>query len=85
MKRLILMAALLSVTTVASARQRIQVEGYFRSDGTYVAPHNRTLANTLRNDNWSTRGNTNPDTGVNGTKPRDGDTRYQPYKPYKPR
>ena len=85
MKRLILVAALLSAATAANAQQRVHVDGYTRSNGTYVPPHNRTAPDTTRNDNWSTRGNTNPDTGVNGTKPRDEDTRYRPYNPYKPR
>jgi len=85
MKRLMLVAALLFTTTAVNAQQRVHVDGYTRSNGTYVPPHNRTAPDTTRNDNWSTRGNTNPDTGVNGTKPRDEDSRYRGYNPYKPR
>lgn len=49
------------------------VSGYTRSNGTYVAPHYQTNPNTTRNDNYSTRGNTNPHTSEPGTKPRDGE------------
>lgn len=47
--------------------------GYTRKDGTYVQGHNSTNPNSTRNDNFSTRGNTNPYTGAAGTKPRDED------------
>lgn len=50
------------------------VSGYTRSNGTYVSGHYQTNANGTRNDNYSTRGNINPHTGVPGTKPRDEDT-----------
>lgn len=84
MKFIILAAAMLSVATTASAQSTTQVRGHFRSDGTYVQPHQRTTPNRTLNDNWSTRGNTNPNTGVAGTRPRDEDVGYRPYKPYKP-
>jgi len=48
------------------------VNGYVRNNGTYVQPHMLTNPNATRNDNYSTRGNVNPYTGVPGTKPRDG-------------
>ncbi|RQO68221.1 hypothetical protein DBR44_16235 [Aquitalea sp. FJL05] len=47
------------------------VSGYTRQDGTYVAPHMQTNPNSTKNDNWSTRGNVNPYTGVYGSKPGD--------------
>lgn len=34
-------------------------------------PHVRTAPNKTKNDNWSTRGNVNPRTGKEGTRPRD--------------
>jgi hypothetical protein len=47
------------------------VDGYTRSDGTYVAPHQRTNPNSTQSDNYGTRGNQNPYTGTYGTnKPR---------------
>ena len=44
------------------------VRSYTRSDGTYVDTHQRSTANSTQYDNWSTRGNTNPNTGQRGTK-----------------
>lgn len=52
------------------------VKGYQRRDGTYVQGHYKTESNNIRNDNYSTRGNSNPYTGSYGTKPRDGDYNY---------
>lgn len=44
------------------------VNGYYRSNGTYVQPHYRTDPNNTRLDNYSTKGNYNPYTGKYGTK-----------------
>ncbi len=44
------------------------VHGYTKKDGTYVAPHNRTSPNGTQRDNWSSKGNTNPYTGKEGTR-----------------
>lgn len=45
--------------------------GYTKSNGTYVAPSHATNPNGTKADNWSTKGNVNPYTGKEGTKPRD--------------
>jgi hypothetical protein len=50
---------------------RTHVSGYVSKSGKYVAPHDRTSKDGTRNNNWSTKGNRNPDTGKAGTKPRD--------------
>jgi hypothetical protein len=42
------------------------VSGYYTANGTYVQPHYRTCANSTVDDNWSTRGNSNPHTGAPG-------------------
>lgn len=47
--------------------------GHTTKTGTYVQGHYSTNPNGTRNDNFSTRGNTNPYTGEAGTKPRDED------------
>ncbi len=47
---------------------RVNVSGYTRKNGTYVAPHQRTAPNRTTSDNWSHRGNVNPNTGKVGTK-----------------
>lgn len=55
----------------ATAFSQVSVRGYYRSNGTYVQPHQRTAPNYIRNDNYSTVGNTNPYTGKAGTLARD--------------
>ena len=52
--------------------------GYIKKDGTYAQPHQKTEPNKTKDDNYSTKGNTNPYTGKKGSQPRDGD---QPKKP----
>lgn len=42
--------------------------GYYRSNGTYVQGYNSTNPNGTTSDNWSTKGNTNPYTGKEGTR-----------------
>ena len=49
------------------------VRGYTRRDGTHVSGYHASDPNSTRNDNYSTRGNVNPSTGTEGTKPRDGE------------
>ena len=44
------------------------VNGYYKSNGTYVQPHYRSSPNSTTSDNWSTLGNTNPRTGKSGTR-----------------
>jgi hypothetical protein len=51
----------------------VQVDGYYRKDGTYVQPHYRSAPDENPNNNWSTKGNINPYTGQEGThQPNDG-------------
>lgn len=45
--------------------------GYTKSNGTFVAPSHATNPNGTKADNWSTKGNVNPYTGKEGTKPQD--------------
>jgi hypothetical protein len=64
---LVIVAALLTVAGLALARD-VSVRGYFRSNGTYVAPHMRSAPDGNFYNNWSTKGNVNPYTGEPGTK-----------------
>lgn len=41
----------------------VSVKGYYRKDGTYVAPHMRSAPDGNPYNNWSYPGNTNPYTG----------------------
>lgn len=43
-------------------------KGYVKKDGAYVAPAHATNPNNSKSDNWSSKGNTNPYTGKEGTK-----------------
>jgi hypothetical protein len=72
-------------TTVPANRPSIyespsvqHVDGYERKNGTYVAPYDRTAPDQTKLNNWSTKGNVNPETGKSGTV-----NPYKPYKPYK--
>lgn len=42
------------------------VRGYFKSNGTYVAPYYKTSPDSYKYNNWSTNGNYNPFTGKRG-------------------
>ncbi len=66
-----LVCLLASMVCSSVAMADVHVRGYTRSDGTYVAPHYRSSPNSTRNDNWTTRGNVNPYTGVHGTRSPD--------------
>ncbi len=44
----------------------VRVNGYYKSDGTYVKPYFRTAPNQTNRDNFSTRGNVNPYSGKPG-------------------
>ncbi len=68
MKTLILALAILAVSAVATAQQDQSVNGYYRSNGTYVQPYHRSAPDNTRTDNYSTRGNVNPYTGAAGTQ-----------------
>jgi hypothetical protein len=67
--------ALLAVAVLSTGldARSVRVKGYFRKNGTYVAPHYRSAPNSSKLDNWSTGGNVNPYTGRTGTaSPRMG-------------
>ena len=70
--------AMLLTATIALAGD-VYVQGYFKSDGTYVQPHYRSAPNSTTLDNWSTRGNVNPYTGQRGTRDPYGSSNPSPY------
>jgi tetratricopeptide (TPR) repeat protein len=58
---------LLSVFSKAQTNpNHVRVNGYYRSNGTYVQPYFRTAPNSTNRDNFSTKGNVNPYTGKPG-------------------
>ncbi len=71
MKRIVHHLALITMGALAfgsALADSTTVNGYFKKDGTYVAPYQRTTPNSSKLDNWSTKGNTNPYTGKEGKK-----------------
>lgn len=46
---------------------QVHVRGYYRSNGTYVQPHERTAPNSTITDNYSYPGNYNPNTVYNNS------------------
>lgn len=56
------------LSAVAEAGSPTYVRGYFKSNGTYVAPHYRTTPDNSFHNNWSTTPNINPHTGTTGTR-----------------
>ena len=58
------------------------VNGYYRSNGTYVDSHYRSSPNSTVTDNWSYKGNTNPYTGETGSNSYDSYNSYGSYGSY---
>lgn len=56
--------ALISTAAIAGS----YVQGYTRSDGTYVQPHYRSAPDTSYNNNYEVRPNVNPYTFKQGTQ-----------------
>jgi hypothetical protein len=61
--------AFTGMAQVPAQKPPVHVDGYTTKEGTTVAPHDRTAPDKTRDDNWSTKGNTNPETGKPGDKP----------------
>jgi hypothetical protein len=68
MKKVMLMivAFCLVFTMFSNNALADSVRGYYRSNGTYVAPSYRSHPNHTVTDNYSFKGNTNPYTGQEG-------------------
>ena len=66
MRKLLIVLAL--VSTPALAQQTVYVRGHTTAQGTYVPPSTRTAPNSTQTDNWSTKGNVNPNNGRAGTR-----------------
>jgi hypothetical protein len=69
MKRLFLFAVMLclSLSGLALAKSSTRVKSHTTKKGTYVESHRRTNPDKSKNNNWSTKGNVNPNTGKKGT------------------
>lgn len=54
-----------------SSGSTVHVKTYTKKNGTVVQKHDRTAPDKTKKNNWSTKGNVNPETGKAGTKPAD--------------
>lgn len=68
MKKILFLLVLASLIIPVVEARDVRVDGYYKSNGTYVEPHYRTSPNNTQSDNWGTKGNSNPWTGQSGTK-----------------
>ena len=80
LKSLLTVTAILVSSGFASAGD-VLVNGYYKSNGTYVEPYHRTTPDNTLSNNYSTRGNVNPYTGQAGTV----NPNYQTTNPYSTR
>jgi hypothetical protein len=60
--------ALAALALSSAAIGQVHVRGYTTKRGTYVAPYWRSSPDHNTLNNWSTVGNVNPYTGVEGTR-----------------
>jgi hypothetical protein len=67
-------------TPPADYGQDVWVNDYYRSDGTYVPGHYRSAPDGAPSNNWSTRGNVNPYTGVPGSQSYDNSVPPSSYR-----
>ena len=63
----IFISIVFALTLINTAAADVWVDGYFRSDGTYVQGHFRSSPDSSVTNNWSYSGNTNPYTGEVGS------------------
>ena len=81
--RLALAVAIAAAVSPSIGSAQTYVDGYTRSDGTYVAGHYRSAPNSTKLDNYSTQGNVNPYNGRAGTVDPYQPTTSNPYgSPY---
>ena len=65
-KFLVLMLGMVAISAWGTSSHNVR--GYTKKDGTYVKGHRATNPNKTQRDNWSSRPNTNPYTGKQGTR-----------------
>lgn len=82
-KRMFMLVLICFLISSATAFAQVHVNGYTRSNGTYVQPYVKTQPNSNTYDNYSTKGNTNPYTGRAGTVNPIPSYPSNVYKPYK--
>ena len=69
MKKMLFIIGFMFATAVLSAQtKQVWVNGYQKSDGTYVQGYYRTVPDATATNNYNYYGNTNPNTGTTGTQ-----------------
>lgn len=71
MRSLLFMLAFVFTSVLTYAQSQTWVNGYYKSDGTYVQGHYRQKQNNTNHDNWSTTTQLNPYTFENGSRAKD--------------
>ena len=71
MKKIILTLSIAIIALTAFSQTTTTTSGYYKTNGTYVAPAVKTTPDRTNTNNFSTTGNTNPYTGTTGTKAAD--------------
>lgn len=79
MKKLIFTIGLFGIISFASAQSTTTVKSYTKKDGTYVQGYQKTSTDKTNSNNYSTQGNYNPNTGQQGTKPKDYSSESRSY------
>lgn len=64
----ILTVLFLATSSLVSYSRDVFVNGYYKSNGTYVNSYHRSAPDGNTFNNWSTKGNVNPYTGEAGNK-----------------
>nr|WP_314896932.1 hypothetical protein [uncultured Flavobacterium sp.] len=76
MKKLLFLIVFIFASASTFAQSQIRVNGYTKSNGTYVSGYYRTLPNYTHTICYTPIGNVNPYTKTARTKPRGNCTRY---------
>jgi hypothetical protein len=63
-----LLLGLIALAVACPAFADVHVNGYYKQNETYVAPHERSDPDGDKSNNWSHEGNVNPYTGKEGHK-----------------
>lgn len=74
MNKLLFTISLLMSTSFLKAQSTTYVNGYTKSNGTYVEGHYKTTTNSTNHDNFSTKGNYNYNNNSNGSRAKDYST-----------
>lgn len=79
MRSLLFVLAFVLTSVLSYAQNQIWVNGYYKSDGSYVQGHYRQTPNSTNHDNWSTTQQRNPYTTENGSRAKDYSTQAYNY------